>query len=297
MIRSASLSGFMIIADGRHDFAPGLNVIVAPNGAGGHNLLKLLSAVESAGAFTSRWMTKLAFAQSITGRLNENFRPGRVGELARKACRIEVEHGEAEGTLAFGFSEGAEFVAVEAMPAGTAPNRPVFIPMQELASFVPWFPKLFDMWHVGFEGVWRDTCAVLAAEDRKGEPAAPLAALLSRLEERLGGRVAESADGALVVVRDGVPLPMSALDAGERRIVMLARLVRNGMIAPGMVLFWNEPDAGMDDELRALAVEAAAAFAEAGVQVFACTHDRRLASELLERCGGERSQCIALAGL
>ena len=104
MIRSASLSGFMNIADGRHDFAPGLNVIVAPNGAGGHNLLKLLSAVESAGAFTSRWMTKLAFAQSITGRLNENFRPGRVGELARKACRIEVEHGEAEGTLAFGLS-------------------------------------------------------------------------------------------------------------------------------------------------------------------------------------------------
>lgn len=42
MIRSVSLRGFMNINDGRHAFAPGLNVIVAPNGAGGHNLLKLL---------------------------------------------------------------------------------------------------------------------------------------------------------------------------------------------------------------------------------------------------------------
>lgn len=54
MIRSVSLRGFMNINDGRHAFAPGLNVIVAPNGAGGHNLLKLLCAVESAGAFTTR---------------------------------------------------------------------------------------------------------------------------------------------------------------------------------------------------------------------------------------------------
>ena len=55
---------------------------------------------------------------------------------------------------------------------GHGPWPPVFIPMQELASFVPWFPKLFEMWHVGFEGVWRDTCSVLGAEDTKSEPAA-----------------------------------------------------------------------------------------------------------------------------
>lgn len=158
MIRSVSLRGFMNINDGRHAFAPGLNVIVAPNGAGGHNLLKLLCAVESAGAFTTRWMTKLGYAQSITGRLRENFRPGCVGDLARGECAVELEHEEAQGTLAFGFKSGSEFVSVDAMPSGTAPGRPVFIPMQELASFVPWFPKLFEMWHVGFEGVWRDTC-------------------------------------------------------------------------------------------------------------------------------------------
>ena len=180
MIRSVSLRGFMNINDGRHAFAPGLNVIVAPNGAGGHNLLKLLCAVESAGAFTTRWMTKLGYAQSITGRLRENFRPGCVGDLARGECAVELEHEEAQGTLAFGFKSGSEFVSVDAMPSGTAPGRPVFIPMQELASFVPWFPKLFEMWHVGFEGVWRDTCSVLGAEDTKSEPAAPLAALLDR---------------------------------------------------------------------------------------------------------------------
>ena len=149
MIRSVSLRGFMNINDGRHAFAPGLNVIVAPNGAGGHNLLKLLCAVESAGAFTTRWMTKLGYAQSITGRLRENFRPGCVGDLARGECAVELEHEEAQGTLAFGFKSGSEFVSVDAMPSGTAPGRPVFIPMQELASFVPWFPKLFEMWHVG----------------------------------------------------------------------------------------------------------------------------------------------------
>ena len=200
MIRSVSLRGFMSINDGRHAFAPGLNVIVAPNGAGGHNLLKLLCAVESAGAFTTRWMTKLGYAQSITGRLRENFRPGCVGDLARGECAVELEHEEAQGTLAFGFKSGSEFVSVDAMPSGTAPGRPVFIPMQELASFVPWFPKLFEMWHVGFEGVWRDTCSVLGAEDTKSEPAAPLAALLDRLEKRLGGRVAEHPDDKSLVV-------------------------------------------------------------------------------------------------
>ena len=270
MIRSVSLRGFMNINDGRHAFAPGLNVIVAPNGAGGHNLLKLLCAVESAGAFTTRWMTKLGYAQSITGRLRENFRPGCVGDLARGECAVELEHEEAQGTLAFGFKSGSEFVSVDAMPSGTAPGRPVFIPMQELASF---------------EGVWRDTCSVLGAEDTKSEPAAPLAALLDRLEKRLGGRVAEHLDDkSLVVIREGAMVPMSELDSGERRIVMLARLVRNGMISPGMILFWNEPDACMDDELRRLVAASAAAFVEAGVQVFACTHSEALADLMIGRC-------------
>ena len=261
MIRSVSLRGFMNINDGRHAFAPGLNVIVAPNGAGGHNLLKLLCAVESAGAFTTRWMTKLGYAQSITGRLRENFRPGCVGDLARGECAVELEHEEAQGTLAFGFKSGSEFVSVDAMPSGTAPGRPVFIPMQELASFVPWFPKLFEMWHVGFEGVWRDTCSVLGAEDTKSEPAAPLAALLDRLEKRLGGRVAEHPDDkSLVVIREGA------------------------MVSPGMILFWNEPDACMDDELRRLVATSAAAFVEAGVQVFACTHSEVLADLMIGRC-------------
>lgn len=157
--------------------------------------------------------------------------------------------------------------------------------MQELASFVPWFPKLFEMWHVGFEGVWRDTCSVLGAEDTKSEPAAPLAALLDRLEKRLGGRVAEHPDDkSLVVIREGAMVPMSELDSGERRIVMLARLVRNGMISPGMILFWNEPDACMDDELRRLVAASAAAFVEAGVQVFACTHSEALADLMIGRC-------------
>ena len=88
MIRSVSLRGFMNINDGRHAFAPGLNVIVAPNGAGGHNLLKLL-------------------------------------------CAVELEHEEAQGTLAFGFKIGSEFVSVDAMPSGTAPGRPVFIEMPQ----------------------------------------------------------------------------------------------------------------------------------------------------------------------
>lgn len=79
-------------------------------------------------------------------------------------------------------------------------------------------------------------------------------------------------------------VPMSELDSGERRIVMLARLVRNGMISPGMILFWNEPDACMDDELRRLVATSAAAFVEAGVQVFACTHSEVLADLMIGRC-------------
>lgn len=64
MIRSVSLRGFMNINDGRHAFAPGLNVIVAPNGAGGHNLLKLLCAVESAGAFVEAGVQVFACTHS-----------------------------------------------------------------------------------------------------------------------------------------------------------------------------------------------------------------------------------------
>ena len=79
-------------------------------------------------------------------------------------------------------------------------------------------------------------------------------------------------------------VPMSELDSGERRIVMLTRLVRNGMISPGMILFWNEPDACMDDELRRLVAASAAAFVEAGVQVFACTHSEALADLMIGRC-------------
>ena len=101
----------------------------------------------------------------------------------------------------------------------------------------------------------------------------------------LGGRVAEHPDDkSLVVIRGGAMVPMSELDSGERRIVMLARLVRNGMISPGMILFWSEPDACMDDELRRLVAASAAAFVEAGVQVFACTHSEALADLMIGRC-------------
>lgn len=58
------------------------------------------------------------------------------------------------------------------------------------------------------------------------------------------------------------------------------RLIANGSIAPGTVLFWDEPEAGLNPQLIALASELIGLMAKAGVQVFVATHDFLLSSKL-----------------
>ena len=72
-------------------------------------------------------------------------------------------------------------------------------------------------------------------------------------------------------------IPFSMEASGYRKFGLLAMLVRNEMIKPGTVLFWDEPENSLNPELVPKLVEILVELANSGVQIFIATHDYKVA--------------------
>lgn len=65
-----------------------------------------------------------------------------------------------------------------------------------------------------------------------------------------------------------------------RKLGLLWKLIRNGLLEKGAILLWDEPEANLNPELYPLVAEILLELQKNGVQVFAATHSYNFAKYL-----------------
>lgn len=262
-------------------FSPGINVLLGEGGSGKSHFMKFLYAACQAS------LGEKSFPEKLTGL----FMPleGRIGRLVRKggnsasgAIEIKRRRDGGEEHLLCSFDsracgpEDAELEGEKAWPA--CPMESVFFPVKEMLAHAGGFVELHKSGRLAFDDTYADLIVKAMAEQN-----APLSRemtnLAAELEHRIGGQIVER-NGIFFLRSEWDDLEFSLLAEGLRKLGTLWRLIRNGTLKEGAVLFWDEPEANLSSAAIGPLMEIILAVRRMGVQVFLATHDYVVLKEL-----------------
>ena len=260
----------------------GINVFLGANGTGKTHLLKV--------AYTACELTRVR-PEAITetyvhDKLKRVFLPSgdAVGRLIRHPAEedpvatMEVCQKERRIRIPI-FVSAKRFQSVDDVEwsGNTIPS--VFIPSKEMLSHGPGFRSLYAYREIRFEEVYNDILerAYLPPLRKPLDAARQLA--LQDLENALGGRIVVENEEFFLKNEDS-DVEFNLLAEGMRKLGLLWLLVRNGTLADGSVLFWDEPEANLNPKLLTVVVNVLLQLQRQGVQILLATHDFAVLKEL-----------------
>ena len=98
-------------------------------------------------------------------------------------------------------------------------------------------------------------------------------ALLKKISKVIDGEVIYEDDTFYVMKSNGLKVEFSLEAEGYKRLGLLWKLIRNGLLETGSILLWDEPEASINPELIPVLVEIIIELSRNGVQIFLATHD------------------------
>ena len=96
--------------------------------------------------------------------------------------------------------------------------------------------------------------------------------ILDKLGEAIDGEVIYEDDTFYVVKSNGLKVEYSMEAEGLKRLGLLWKLIRNGLLEPGSILLWDEPESSVHPGFMDLIAEVLHILAQDGVQIFVATH-------------------------
>ena len=101
--------------------------------------------------------------------------------------------------------------------------------------------------------------------------------LLKIISNVIQGEVLHENGTFYMVKTDGRKIEFPIEAEGLRKFGLLWKLIKNGLLEKGTVLFWDEPEANINPELMPILVEVMLELGRKGVQLFIATHSYNLA--------------------
>jgi len=155
----------------------------------------------------------------------------------------------------------------------------VFIPVTEMLSHSRGFVAMASQYNIPFD---RTQIEILVKaqmwETREITPRNMK--LLDMISCAIDGEIAYENDTFYTVKSDGLRVEFSEEAEGYKKLGLLWKLIRNGLLESGSVLLWDEPDAGINPELMPLLADILYEIKNGGVQIFLTTHNYPLAKYL-----------------
>lgn len=264
-----TLKDFGAFASADIELGPGVNVFLGANATGKTHAMKALyaslRAAESNGSalpLRARLKEKLARvflpADAQIGRLTRRKAGQRQG-----AVRIVV--GEVE--LAYTIYSRDSSIRMRRKSLVDPPET-IFLPARELLAMYEGFAAAYRQRELSFDETYYDGCIALSAAALRGARPEPLASIQHRLEKLQGGKAKQRGERFYVG-----QLEAHLVAEGHRQLAVLSRLIANGGVQPGRLLFWDEPEANLNPQLIGELAEIVAEIATAGVQVICASHD------------------------
>lgn len=293
MIKHARIKNFTVFDNVELDFCRGINVFIGVNGTGKTHVLKALygslayveqgETASDAGAtpFQKTALERVATLLHAI-RFVEVFKPeeGDRRRLIRNQSdpleyRVEVRSWEG-ATLKIGGAEPAQ--STNRGEADVSNSRCVFIPPGDVLGIYEGFIQLYEKYELPVDRTYYDLCRALGLPRLK-EIGSACGEAIGKLEECIGSSVVLKGNRFHFHSPQGTVESHLAAE-GHRKVATLMHLIANGSLAPGSILFWDEPEASLNPKLAAAVVQILRVLAKQGVQVFLATHDYLITGEL-----------------
>jgi ABC-type polar amino acid transport system ATPase subunit len=156
-------------------------------------------------------------------------------------------------------------------------NSPkVFIPVAEMLSHSKGLLALDKKLKMPYDQTEIDVLMNAELPETR-EVSAVTQKLLIQISEVISGEVVYENDSFFVVKREGRKVPFADEASGFQKFGLLWRLLRNGLIEDGSILFWDEPEASINPELIPTLVDILLTLQNSGVQIFIATHNYDMA--------------------
>ncbi|ADV46240.1 AAA family ATPase [Nitratifractor salsuginis] len=282
MICELGLENFTIFR-GRHriGFVPGLNVVIGENGSGKSHLLKLAYTLATAGTRSRFADTDLS--ERIADRLMAVFRPDILGHLvgwreSERPCHITVSFDQESFSLSF-TAKSRHRLSLDRVPRSLPETVPLFLPTAEVLTGYQGFLDLAERKERAFDATYYDLAAAIdhpptEAVDEK------MSGLQRRIEGMIGGTVHREQERFYLHSPRYGKREMTLAGEGVAKLATIARLIQNGTLRPGSLLFWDEPETNLNPKLLRQVADILMSLALQGVQVLLSTHSLFLLREI-----------------
>jgi len=254
------------------DFAPGINVFIGANATGKTHLLKLLYAACDITRTKNHYADKL-----LRVFLPRNGHLGRLVHRQVGVRRVSVGLQRQDGAeLRLTFNSRAKAPSASAVRGDIRWNRGeikcAYIPVKEMLAHAPGFKALYEQREVHFEETYADIIGRALVPALRGPVQPARQRLLDTLQGAIEGKVTVRQEEFALRSQQG-DLEFSLVAEGMRKLALLWRLIQNGTLLEGSVLFWDEPEANLNPSVVGNVMGVLVELQRMGVQVFLATHD------------------------
>ena len=255
------------------DFCDGINVLIGENGVGKTTILKMIyAATQWSNKKTDPGKTKkfLDFFSSNSNDSDTLKNADRKGDY----CYYKVSDGvhEFEESLSHnGILNFDEWLGLDI--------QSVFIPTTEMLSHSKGFLAMNQKYSMPFDGTQVDIIVNASLPETREIPES-CKAMLKEIGDAIDGTVVQENETFYVMKNDGRKIDFSLEAEGLRKLGLLWKLIRNGLLEKGSVLLWDEPEANLNPELYPLVVNILLELQKNGVQIFIATHSYNFAKYL-----------------
>lgn len=263
-IEKSNIKNFTVFKSLKIDFSKGINVFIGENGMGKTHLMKMMYAPLS----NKDSRSSMVFWEDI---FTHNTEVPTVPNYFRR------NKGEKFSIEILFSGKDIPYLNVDGNFSGQFYEvNTVFIPATEMISHSKGFLALERERKIPFDRTLIDIIA--KAELGESKKVSDLNnSILNKLSDVIDGKIIYENDTFFILKKSGLKVEFSMEAEGIRKIGLLWKLIRNGQIDKGSILFWDEPEANINPQLIPRLVEVLLELQSNGVQIFISTHDYILA--------------------
>lgn len=155
----------------------------------------------------------------------------------------------------------------------------VFIPTTEMLSHSKGFLALNEKFKMPFDGTQVDIIVNASLPEARSLPNY-MNDILAQISNVIDGTVIQENDTFYVKKNDGRKIDFSLEAEGLRKLALLWKLIRNGLLERNTILLWDEPESNLNPELFPLVGKILLELQQNGIQIFVATHSYNFAKYL-----------------
>lgn len=256
----------------RLEFCDGINVLIGENGVGKTTILKMIYAAAQRSVSQTVQEKSKRLLQFFSNSLKD------TDVLKNAAYKEDCYYKVSDGTHTFEDSLSHKDISNCDNWLGLD-IQSVFIPTMEMLSHANGFLAMNQKYNMPFDGTQIDIIVNASLPETREIPAV-MKGVLEKLSSVIDGTVILENDSFYVLKNDGRKVDFSLEAEGLRKLGLLWKLIRNGLLEKGTILLWDEPEANLNPELYSLVAEILLELQRNGIQVFVATHSYNFAKYL-----------------